>query len=89
MEDKFELTELMLVRAWDWIRTFVGVQKEIGDNLYLGNVIVNEGEIISIAKSEKELMSNLNDMCVLKLDHGLHGIDGKYKKMSGFKIYIN
>ena len=75
-----EINELFLVKA-DWNRTFVGqiIREETpeGQIINRGNVVVNEGKIWSIGKTQDELGSNLDDICTLKLDHNLHGNEGK------------
>ena len=79
------LTELFLVKA-DWSRTFMGeIRREKdcdGNPVVLGVVIVREGKIWSKASNQKELMKNMNDICRMKLDMGLHSkIEVKTKKI--------
>ena len=74
-----EITELFMVKA-DWNRTFIGqiIRKtdEDGLSINLGNVIVDEGKIWSKAETQEELGNNLDDICTLKLDGGLHNSCG-------------
>ena len=68
----------MLVKA-DWQRTFVAeICREItseGVSIVRGTVVVNEGKIWSSAETQEELGRFLDDICLLKLDYGLHAND--------------
>ncbi len=74
-EDKFHFVELFLVAA-DVQRTFAATrlerQHDNGEKFYTAAVIVQEGEIISASESKSGVQKNLDVMCVLKLDYGLH-----------------
>lgn len=74
-DERFEMTELWLVKA-DWDRTFIGSIKRLEDNdgfiQVFGEVTVNEGKIVASANTEEDLTNKLNDICTMKLDHGLH-----------------
>jgi hypothetical protein len=86
------LTELFLVKA-DWSRTFWGEIRRDYDNngkeIVLGLVIVNEGKIWSKASCQKELMKQMNDICVMKLDMGLHSHAGVTKQLFGEDFFLN
>lgn len=86
------LTELFLVKA-DWSRTYMGaIRRETdveGNEIVLGSVIVNEGRIWSKANSQVELMRNMDDICTLKLDYGLHSHSGVFTKISKLVFSIN
>jgi hypothetical protein len=86
------ITELFLVKA-DWTRTFMGtIRREVdgdGNPVLLGEVIVQEGKIWSKADNQEELMMNMDALCTLKLDYGLHFTCGISTIFSGFKIYFN
>lgn len=77
-----EINELFLVKA-DWNRTFIGQiireQTEDGQVINRGTVVVNEGKIWSTGETQDELGNNLDDICTLKLDHDLHGNEGRTK----------
>ena len=45
---------------------------EDGNPVVIGKVIVHEGFIWSKASSQEELMRNMDAICLLKLDKGLH-----------------
>ena len=63
----------------DMDRTFTGSIKRgisVGKPIVWGSVSVQEGMIYSMAEFEDDLCRNLDQMCLLKLDHGLHHSDG-------------
>lgn len=86
------ITELFLVKA-DWQRTFLGeIRRETdadGCPVVMGKVIVQEGTIWSKAANQEELMANMNDMCILKLDHNLHSKSALITIVRQYKIYLN
>ena len=79
-KDKFNLVELFLVAA-DVHRTFVATRLEKehdnGEKFYAAIVKVHEGEIVSASEDETTIEKNLDIMCILKLDYGLHKEEGK------------
>ena len=78
-KDKFHLVELFLVAA-DIRRTFPATMLTRHDDndqeFYVGAAIINEGEVIGRAKSQAELERNMDDICKMKLDCGLHTTSG-------------
>ncbi len=78
-KEKFQLVELFLVAA-DIYRTFPATmlrkQDDNDQEFYVGAVIINEGEVIGRAETQAELERNMDDICKLKLDYGLHSIEG-------------
>jgi hypothetical protein len=87
------VTELMLVKAGDWDRTFVGtIKREIDDRgnpVIRGEVIITEGRIWSMAANQNQLCRNLDELCLLKLDCGLHASDGIYWGDGFVKYFLN
>ena len=87
-----EITELFLVKA-DWNRTFMGEifreTAEDGKDIIRGTVVVNEGKIWSSGESQDELVKYLDDICVMKLDIGLHRNGGVITLLFGFKYFLN
>ena len=73
------LTELFLVKA-DWGRTYWGeIRRDFDNNgieIVFGRVIIIEGRAWSKATCQSELAKNLNDICIMKLDMGLHSHAG-------------
>jgi hypothetical protein len=90
--DNLTITELMLVKA-DWQRTYVAeICREItseGVSMVRGSVVVNEGKIWSSAETQEELGRNLDDICTMKLDLGLHTDSGNKEKILWNNIFLN
>jgi hypothetical protein len=77
-DERFSLTEMFLVKA-DWERTFVGSLNRCtvdGKPVLRGKVVVQEGYIVGAANIEEELFQAMDSICILKLDHDLHGSVG-------------
>ena len=87
-----QLTELFLVKA-DWGRTFTGeIFREItaeGKEFVRGKVIIEEGKAWSTGQCQSELAKNLNDICIMKLDMGLHSHAGVKVKILDFDFFLN
>jgi hypothetical protein len=86
-----EITELFLVKA-DWLRTFVGEiirEKTEDGEICLGTVVVNEGKIWSVGESQDELGKNLDEICIMKLDMGLHSDSGVTTTIFETKFFLN
>ena len=87
-----QLTELFLVKA-DWGRTFMGeIFRENtadGKEFVRGRVIIEEGKSWSTGNSQKELAKNLNDICIMKLDMGMHSRAGVKVKILDFDFFLN
>jgi hypothetical protein len=87
-----EITELFLVKA-DWHRTFMGtiIRKTTSDGTEFarGNVVINEGKAWSIGNSQEDLARNLDDICTIKLDMGLHSNAGESVVVAGTPFYLN
>lgn len=70
-----EITELFIVKS-GWHRTFMGtIIRETtcdGKEFVRGSVIIEEGQAWSTGNSQSDLAKNLDDICTLKLDFGLH-----------------
>ncbi len=87
-----QIIELFLVKS-NWRKPFVGEIKrektKNGSEICRGTVVVNEGRIWSIGESQDELGNNLDALCELKLDYGLHEDAGIFIKISGFEYFLN
>ena len=91
---EIQITELFLVKAGnDFTRTFLGeIRRETDDNgneIVLGKVIVQEGFIWSKASSQEELMKNMDDICMMKLDMRLHSDSGVTTKIFDNEFFLN
>ena len=86
------ITELMLVKA-DWQRTFVAeIYREItseGVSIVRGTVVVNEGKMWCSAETQEELGKYLDDLCIMKLDMGLHSHAGVTTQIFGEDFFLN
>jgi len=90
-KNKFSVSELFLVMA-DWNRTYTGIisrEKTKHGTLCRGNVIIDEGKVVSMAQTEKVLTQNLDHICRLKLDHGLHEKAGESTIIMGNESFLN
>ncbi len=91
-KDKFHLVELFLVAA-DIHRTFPATmltkQDDNDQEYYVGAVIINEGEVIGRAKNQAELERNMDDICKMKLDYGLHSVEGISSEILSTKVPHN
>jgi len=86
------IAELFLVKA-DWHRTFMGtIIRETtadGKEFVRGSVIIEEGKAWSIGNSQQELERNLDDICTMKLDMGLHSNAGVTFKIIGEDFFLS
>jgi len=90
-KDRFQITELILVKA-DWNRTYIGsIQREIdgGQPVLRGAVKVDEWVIYSIAGDQDELCRYMDAICVMKLDYGLHKSVGVTSEICNTKYFLN
>jgi hypothetical protein len=89
---EIEIIELFLVKG-DWHRTFMAqITREItadGREIIYGKVVVNEGAIYAIGNTEDELGTYLDDLCVMKLDYGLHENAGIIIKIGETEFFLN
>lgn len=87
-----QIVELYLVKA-DWNRTFMAQiikeKTEDGKEIVRGNVVINEGKVWSVADNEEELGTYLDDLCIMKLDYGLHEKAGITLKIAGEYFFLN
>jgi hypothetical protein len=87
-----QIIELFLVKS-NWRKTFIGEiirEKTIdGAESYRGTVVVNEGRIWSLGESQDELGKNLDDLCTMKLDYGLHSDSGVTTTIFETKFFLN
>jgi len=87
-----QITELYLIKA-DWHRTFMGTisrekTPEDKDIIY-GKVTVLEGRMWAMGETEEQLGACLDDMCKLKLDHGLHSTPERVEIIAETLFFLN
>ena len=88
---KFTLTELFLVMA-DWNRTYTGtiLRKNTEHGILChGTVVIDEGKVVSVASSDELLAQNLDDICKMKLDYGLHKKAGESTTIMESESFLN
>jgi hypothetical protein len=89
---ELQITELFIVKA-DWHRTFMAhiirEKKADGQEIIHGSVSINEGKAWSVGSTEEELGTYLDDICVLKLDFGLHSHTGVTTKIFEEDFFLN
>ena len=82
----------MLVKA-DWNRTYIGtIKREVDDTgqpIVRGAVKVEEGRIYSTAADQDELCRNMDAICVMKLDYGLHQSEGVFTEICDTNYFLN
>ena len=73
--DRFEICEMFMGKA-DVHRCFFGIIKRLTDNAgnpyVFSRIVVNDSLLCASAPEQKELGRNLDEMCVMILDKGLH-----------------
>jgi hypothetical protein len=94
LPQEFEITELFLVKAGnDYKRTFIGqIYRETtegGKIIVRGYAEVTDGKLWSITESDDELGKYLDDLCVMKLDIGLHLYPGVSIKIFNEDFFLN
>ena len=91
-DDDFEINEMFLAQA-DVNRCFAGIIKRLTDitgNPYVfSRIVVNDGLLCASAPEQIELGRNLDEMCVMILDEGLHDNAGVSTEIFGGKYFLN
>lgn len=89
---KIELTELFMAQA-SIDRCFHGIiKKSVSGNgvvSHYSKIKINDGYIHSCAGDRDTLGKQLDELCIMVLDKGLHKYDGVYTKYLGMKMYLN
>lgn len=92
-KDRYEFTELFIAKA-DKDRCFFGIIKRWNDfegkPLVFSKIVMKDnGCIFAQAENQKRLSKNLNEMCVMILDKGLHSDAGVSTEIFGIKYFHN
>lgn len=91
-KDRFEITVLFMVKA-DWHRKFIGeINRHAGldgSKFVTGKVFVQDGDIWSKAVDQYELSKCLDNICILKLDYGLHENEGVISIILNQPYFLN
>jgi hypothetical protein len=94
MPPEIEITELILITPDSNLsRKFIGCidrRKDVnGNDIFLGTVVVDNGKIWSMAYEESHLLYNLDNICKMKLDLGLHEASGIFTILDRVVIWLN
>jgi hypothetical protein len=92
-KERFEITEMFMAKA-DCNRCFFGIIKRWIDHdgnpvVFSKIVISDDGYICAQAKDQKTLGKNLDKMCVMILDRGLHNDAGKSIEIFDSEFFLN
>jgi hypothetical protein len=60
-----------------------------GKEFVRGRVIIEEGKAWSTGQCQSELAKNLNNICIMKLDMGLHSHAGGTVKKLDIEFFLN
>jgi hypothetical protein len=93
VKDRFEICEMFMAKA-DKHRCFFGIIKRWKDHqgnpvLFSKIVMPNDGYIVAQSNDQKELGKNLDEMCVMILDEGLHNDAGVKAKIFDTDFFVN
>jgi hypothetical protein len=90
--DRFEITELFMAMA-DKDRCFTGIIKRLkdadGNPLVFSKIVVNDGLLCASAPEQIELGKNLDEICIMILDKGLHSDIGVTSIVFESKFFLN
>jgi len=94
LSQDFEITELFLVKAGnDFKRSFiVQIYRETTKeriSIVRGSVEVTDGKLWSVAETDCEPGKYLDNLCVMKLDTGLHSRAGVTIKICNEDFFLN
>jgi hypothetical protein len=91
-KDRIELTEMFMAQA-DNERCFYGIIKrgtdENSNPFVFSRIVVNDGLIQASAPDQWELGKNLDKMCIMILDGGLHNQKGKAISICNSDFFLN
>ena len=92
-KDRLEITEMFIAKA-SMDRCFFGIIKRFEDNegnrLVFSKIVMKDnGYICAQASNQKLLSKNLNEICVMILDMGLHDDTGISTEILGKDFFLN
>jgi len=90
--NKFEINEMFMAKA-DVNRCFCGIIKrgkdDNGNPFVFSRIKMQDGLLCASANDQKILGKNLDEMCVMILDKGLHNDHGVTKEIFGTDLFSN
>jgi hypothetical protein len=91
-KEKFEINEMFGAQP-DKDRFFAGCIKRLKDDngnpFVFSRIVMPDGLLYSSASEQYELSKNLDEMCIMILDKGLHSNAGVNTKIFGMVFYLN
>lgn len=91
-KDRYDITELFVAKA-DKDRCYFGIIKRWkdidGNRLVFSQIVMPDGFIWAQADDQKELSVNLNELCKMVLDNGLHQDAGVTTKIFEMDFFLN
>lgn len=91
-QERIQISEMFMCQA-DHERCFYGIIQrgtdEFGNDFVFSRIAMPDGLIQAKADNQRELGKNLDQMCVMVLDMGLHNSAGAYVKSFGFILFLN
>ena len=92
-KEGFEICEMFMAKA-DKYRCFFGTIKRFEDHdgntaVFSKIVMPNDGYICAKERDQKKLGRNLDEMCVMILDEGLHDNAGVSTEIFGGRYFLN
>jgi hypothetical protein len=91
-KEKFEITELFGAQP-NKDRLFTGCIKRLKDNsgkpFVFSRIVMPDGLLCASAPEQQELSDNLDKMCKMILDEGLHSDSGISTEIFGNKYFLN
>lgn len=89
---KVEITEMFMGKA-DIYRCFFGCIKRLSDDngnpFVFSRLVMNKGLLCASAPEQQKLSENLDKMCKMICDEGLHDNKGVSKEIFGSKFFLN
>jgi hypothetical protein len=91
---EIEIQELILIkcgksRHTTYLGTFTRENDETGNPVVRGSAVIDEGKAWSMASSEEELGNNLDEICWMKIEMGLHQYSGASIEIAGSGFNLN
>jgi hypothetical protein len=90
--DRFEITEMFMAQA-SHERCFYGIIKrgtdEFGNDFVFSRIVMPDGLIQARANDQQELGKNLDEICRMVLDYGLHNNTGANINVLNTALFVN
>jgi hypothetical protein len=91
-KERFEISEMFMAKA-DVNRCFFGIIKrgkdEDGNSYVFSRIKMQDVLLCASANDQKVLGKNLDEICVMILDKGLHYDHGVIKEIFGTDFFLN